>query len=184
MPTNSMQIQRAAATAELDAELAADPTNSANPGEGATGPNGGYKTAAMTVDKALESAIKSINDSEGKTEGGQYQDADAAAAADPVQKEKVAMSQMDASAQVDNPSQGGSGGSPMEGQPGQQGGSDALAASNKTSAEGAAAVAAIEGMAGGQPESRPAFVQSQNPFARGARKYAPRTGASKLFKRF
>ena len=123
------------------------------------------------------------NDLQGKTEGGQYQDADAAQAADPVNKRKTTMSQMDQSAQVDNPSQGGSGGSPMESMPGQQGGKDALAASNKTSAEGAAAVAQIEAMAGPGPQARPAFQQSNNPYSASQMPGARGVPQSNLFQR-
>ena len=106
-------------------------------------------TAAMAALSAIGLAKERLGleddlDMEGKTESGQYQDADAAAAADPVQKRGAAMAQTDASVGVDNPTQG----SPMaaSGMPGQQGGADALAASKKATAQGAAAVAQMEAM--------------------------------------
>ena len=108
------------------------------------------------------------------------QDADAIRSADPVERKSTAMSQMDQTAAVEGDSQQGN---PMASMPGQQGGSDALAASNKTSAEGAAAVAQIEAMAGGGPRSRPAFIQSDNPYAASQMPSARGVPTSNLFKR-
>jgi hypothetical protein len=165
------------------------PTESINPGAGPTGPNGGYKTAAATQHEAVKIAIAKAKaedlDLQGMTQDGQYQDADSAAAADPVQKQKVAMSQMDNSGQVDSGGDNaGQSNNAMSSMPGQQGGADAQAASNKTSAEGAQAVAMIEGMGKTMPEARAGFKQTENPYARGAIKYRPGQGASRLFKRF
>ena len=103
----------------------------------------------------------------------QPQDADAIRAADPVERKATAMSQMDQTAQVE--SGGGEENNPMSSMPGQQGGKDALAASNKTSAEGAAAVAQIEAMAGPGPQARPAYqprgIPQSNLFKRQFRRF-------------
>ena len=116
----------------------------------------------------------------GLDSGGQYQDADAARSADPVERRETAMSQMDQTAAVES---GAEQPGAMASMPGQQGGKDALAASNKTSAEGAAAVAQIEAMAGGGPRQRPSYVQSANPYAASQMPSARGVPTSNLFKR-